>query len=59
MAWAMALAFAVAGNGDNSTALNSTAAELVRGIAECQAAVARGRPDLQGYVSAYGIDHIE
>jgi hypothetical protein len=52
-----ALAFDAASTGSAVTAAKGDT--LVAGIAECQDAVAKATPALAGWVSAYGIDHME
>lgn len=52
-----ALAFDAAGTGSALTAAKGDT--LVAGIAKCQDAVAKATPALAGWVSAYGIDHMD
>ena len=52
-----ALAFDAASSGDVTSAAKGDA--LIAGIAACQAAVAVAIPQRSGWVSAYGLDHLE
>jgi DUF1680 family protein len=52
-----ALAFDAAGTGSKLTAAKSDT--LIAGLAKCQAATAEARPELAGWLSAYGIDQMD